>query len=315
MADTRGLNDVIMDSKIGKKGLFLDTLAQLPTDDLKSLKKRARSKWYTTAITSRLLYQNSALHKYYQSAYYCSHILKQEGKKITARYCNTRICHICNRIRTAKLMNGYVSQLQKLEPLQFVTLTVPNCNVTELSQTIDSLLKSFSNIIRVLRERRKIPVNGIRKLEVTYNHRENTYHPHIHTLVDAQVGDLIVSEWLKRYDKASFKAQDIRNADKNALNEIFKYSTKIVTKGKNKLEVFIPALDNIMIALRGRRCFQPFGIIKKIEEDIDGIESVEYDEIEPYDLIEWIWDDCDWIYGNKTLTGYVSPDIELTFIE
>jgi hypothetical protein len=304
-----------MASKIRKKGLPLDTLAQVPTNDLKCLKKRARSKWYTMAITGRLLYQDSILHKYYQSAYYCSHILKQEGKKITAHYCNTRICHVCNRIRTAKLMNGYISQLQKLEPLQFVTLTVPNCNVTELGVTIDSLLKSFSNIIRVIRERRKIQLNGIRKLEVTYNHVTNTYHPHIHVLVDSNVGDIIVTEWLKRYDSAKIQAQDVRNADKGALNEIFKYSTKIVTRGKNRLEVFIPALDNIMISLRGRRCFQPFGSIKKIEEDVNGIEAIEYEEIEPYDFIEWIWQECDWVAENKTLTGYVSPDIEISFIE
>ncbi len=304
-----------MNSKIAKKGFPLDTLAQLPTDDLKSLKKRARSKWYTMAITSRLLYQNSPLHKYYQSAFYCSHILKQEGKKITAHYCNTRICHICNRIRTAKLMNGYISQLQKLGSLQFVTLTIPNCSVTELAETIDLILKSFSNIIRVIRERRKIRVSGIRKLEITYNYITNTYHPHIHVLVDSDVGDVIVTEWLKRFEKARVQAQDIRNADKNALNEIFKYSTKIVTKSKNRLEVFIPALDNIMISLRGRRCFQPFGSIKKIEEDVIGIESVEYEEIEPYDFIEWIWDECDWRAENKTLTGYISPDIEITYIE
>ena len=315
LADSEGLNTINMDPKVGKKGIPLDTLAQLPTDDLKSLKKRARSKWYTTAISGRLLYLDSPLHKYYQSAFYCSHILKQEGKKVTAHYCNTRICHICNRIRTAKLMNGYVSQLQKLGSLQFVTLTVPNCSVTELDDTIDSLLKSFSNILRVIRERRKISINGIRKLEVTYNYVTNTYHPHIHVLVDGGSGEIIVTEWLKRYDTASEKAQDCRNADAKGLNEIFKYTTKIVTKSNKKIEIYIPALDSIMLALRGRRCFQPFGSIKKVEEDITGIESVEYDEIEAYDLIEWIWDECDWVADNRTLTGYISPDVEFEFIE
>lgn len=215
-------------------------------------------------------------------------------------------------------MNGYVSQLQKLGELEFVTLTVPNCYVTQLSVTIDSLLRSFSNIIRVVRERRKIPVNGIRKLEVTYNEVTDTFHPHIHVLVDSGVGELIVTEWLNRYVTAKRVAQDVRPADNDSLNEIFKYSTKIVTKSKkqrNTLDVYIPALDSIMVALRGRRCFQPFGAIKKVEEDVTGVEAEEYADIEYYDFIEWIWEDCDWVAGNKTLTGYVSPDIEINFIE
>jgi hypothetical protein len=301
--------------KVAKNSVPLDTLGQLPTDDLKNLKKRARSKWYTMAITGRLLYLNSPLHKYYQSAYYCSHILKQEGKKVTARYCDTRVCHICNRIRTAKMIKGYVTQLASLEDLEFVTLTVPNCYVTGLGFTIDSLLKSFSNIVRVLRERRKIAVNGIRKLEITYNTVTDTYHPHIHLLVDGGVGNLIVTEWLNRYGDARLEAQDVRNADRGALNEIFKYTTKIVTKSKNRIDVFIPALDSIMIALKGRRCFQPFGKIKKVEEDISGIDSVEYEDIQPYDFVEWIWDECDWTNDGKTLTGYVCPNVDFNFVE
>ena len=304
-----------MTPKIGKKGVPLDTLGQLPTDDLKNLQKRARSKWYTTAISGRLLYLNSELHKYYQSAFYCSHILKQESKKITTKYCDTRICHVCNRIRTAKLMNGYVQQLLALGSLQFVTLTVPNCYDTELHNTVDSIIKSFSNIVRVIRERKKIPVNGIRKLEITYNYHSNTYHPHIHVLVDRNAGDLIVTEWLKRYPNAKRKAQDIRNADKGSLNEMFKYTTKIVTKSKGKIDVYIPALDRILISLKGRRCFQHFGKIKKVEEEITDLESVEYEDIPEYEFIEWVWDDCDWVNGSKTLTGYISPDIQFNFVE
>lgn len=304
-----------MTSKVLKNTISLDTLGQLPTDDLNNLKKRARSKWYTQAVTGRLLYLESSLHKYYQSAYYCAHILKQEGKKVTAHYCGTRVCHICNRIRTAKLIKGYINQLLVLDGLQFVTLTVPNCNEDELKDTVESLLKSVSNIVRVIRERKKIKINGIRKIEITYNSIVDNYHPHIHLLVDCNVGDLIVTEWLKRYPNANLKAQDVSIADKGSLNEIFKYTTKIVSKSKGRIDIFIPALDKILLSLKGRRCFQPFGIIKKIDEDDTTLESVEYDDIEEYDYIEWIWSDCDWVNDSKTLTGYVSPDVEFNFVE
>jgi hypothetical protein len=212
-------------------------------------------------------------------------------------------------------MKGYVNQLMSLDGLQFVTLTVPNCKDDELNDTVDSLLKSFSNVIRVVRERKKLLVNGIRKLEITYNANANTYHPHIHILIDCNEGNLIVTEWLKRYPLAKISAQDVRDADKGSLNEIFKYTTKIVSKSKGKLEVYIPALDKILISLKGRRCFQPFGKIKKVDEEITDLESEEYDNIQEYDFIEWIWKECDWINGSKTLTGYVSPDIKFDFVE
>lgn len=305
-----------MSSKIQKNSIFLDTLAQLPTDSLNNLKKRARSKCFTQAVTGRLLYLNSPLHKYYQSAYYCAHILKQEGKKVTSHYCKTRVCHICNRISTAKLIKGYINQLMSLDGLQFVTLTIPNCNESELNVTVDSMLKSISNIVRVIRERKKIKINGIRKIEGTYNFIENTYHPHIHLLVDSNAGNLIVTEWLKRYPKAKLSAQNVRIADKNSLNELFKYTTKIISRTKvGVIDIYVPALDKIMLSLKGRRCFQPFGNIKKVDEDEINLESQEYDDIEEYDFIEWIWKDCDWVNGSKTLTGYIPPDIEINYFE
>jgi hypothetical protein len=305
----------IMETKIGKKPLPLDTLGQLPTDGLKTLKKRARSKWWTQAIVGRLLYLESPLHKYYQSAYFCSHILTQTGQKVTAKYCDSRICHVCNRIRTAKMMNGYVTQLQKLGALQFVTLTIPNCNGDDLNDSVSSIIKSFSNIVRVIRERKKIAFSGIRKLEITFNPRTGTFHPHVHALVDSDVGDLIVDEWLKRYPDAVRIAQDVTDADKDSLNELFKYTTKIVAgRNKNVFDVFIPAIDRIMIALRGRRSFQPFGNIKKVDEEIGDLDAVDYD-IPEYDFIEWVWKECDWVNNRKTLTGYVPPDIEFNFYE
>lgn len=213
-------------------------------------------------------------------------------------------------------MKGYISQLNALGELEFVTLTIPNCSVYELKSTVDDMLKSWSNLIRVMRERRKVNLSGIRKLEITYNAEKNTYHPHLHILVNKGVGKSIVYEWLSRYKKAKDIAQDCREADAKSLNELFKYTTKIIVSKKGKLEVYISPLDKIMQAMSGRRCFQPFGIIKKVDEDVDGVESVEYEDIPEYEFVKWEWDDCDWkSKGYGTLTGYVPPEIEFIFYE
>jgi hypothetical protein len=295
----------------------LDTLGQLPTKGLKTLKKRARSKWWTRAIVGRLLYVESPIHKTYQRAYYCSGVLTQEGQKITTKYCDSRICHICNRIRTAKLMNGYISQFEKLEDLEFTTLTIPNVKADILKETVTDILKTWADVVRVLRERKKINLSGIRKIEITYNSIYDTYHPHLHILSDSNVGDLLIAEWLKRFPNASIKAQNTKKAEQSALNEIFKYTTKIIARQKGITYIYIQALDVIMQALHGRRTFQPFGKIRKIEEDIEQLESIVYSDLPDYEFITWCWNGEDWENtAGEQLTGYKPPNgNDIDFIE
>lgn len=312
----------------------LDTLVQLGKSPLKTsdkasvknLQKRARSKWYTTAIAGAMIYLDSPLKKYYQRAYYCAHTLKQTGNKITTSYCNTRICHVCNRIRSAKMMNGYVNQFMELEGTEFVTLTVPNCSAEDLNATIDLLLKTWKQIADVLKKR-KLSANGIRKIETTYNIRENTFHPHLHILIDKGLGQMVVDEWMKRFPQCSIAAQKVLPADQNSLKEIFKYTTKIGIAKKGTIQICIPALDKIMIAMASRRSIQTFGKIKKVSEDVEELEAVEYDDLpvnEDKDasgnpmLIEWQWNECDWVRvgtAMSTLTGYVPPEIAFEFLE
>ena len=302
----------------------LDTLAQLPTKQKKggltTLQKRARSKWFTSQIVTPLILhtqyieKDEQFRKYFSNAFYCSHILTQRDKKVKTKYCNTRICNQCNRIRTAKLIKGYISQLQS-KNLFFVTLTVPNVFKDDLKSTISKMIKDCSNIIRVIRERKKIDVNGIRKIEVTYNEKTNMYHPHIHLLVDG-CENLIVQEWLKRNTLSLRKAQDIRSADKNSLNELFKYTTKIGlsknTKESNNIKIYVEPLYNIIKSLHKKRAIQPFGNIKKVSEEIDEeeLKGEEYKELPEYEFMEWIWEENDWVNEHsELLTNYKPPNI------
>lgn len=315
--------------KTGKKGGILDTLAQLAPPPLQNLQKRARSKWYTTAIVSRLKYlEETTLKKYYSHAWNCNQKIYQDGQKLTSRYCNTRVCHICTRIRTAKLMNGYVDQLMKLENIEFVTLTVPNCKADDLDLVVDKILKSIVRIIKNFREKKGIKVSGIRKLEITYNVFTDTYHPHLHLLVDKSVGNDIVDEWLKRMPDAKREGWDytkkkmvpiqvVQKADAGSLSEIFKYTTKIIVSKKNQMNVYLHPLNRILECLYKRRCFQPFGIVKMVSEDVDELEGKVYDDLEDNGggITEWVWKECDWVNEKRTLTGYVPPEIEFNFIE
>lgn len=314
-------------SKDTKNGVvyptLLDKLGQVPTKrgagGKETLKKRARSKWYTTAIVGGLLHLDSPLRKYYQSAWYCCHVITQREQKFTSKYCDTRVCHICNRIRTGKMINGYMKQIENLSAVDLLTLTIPNCKAEELQETINEMIRQSTLIIRVLRERRGIPINGIRKLEVTYNAEEDTYHPHFHLLID-KGGKEIISMWLKRYTDAREWAQDLRKADEGGLKELFKYTTKIqvgkLQKGKG-LKVYLPQIDIIMQSLKGKRTIQPFGNIKKVDEEVNSeLQAQWYTDLPAYEFVEWIWKECDWYSPilHNTLTGYVPPDIEIDLV-
>lgn len=304
----------------GDMGHALDTLAQLRKSDLKTLKKRAKAKFLSNSLVFKLVDVDSELKSSYWNTFHCSKVLAQEGQKITSTYCNNRWCMVCNRIRTAKLINGYYPVLQELNNKQFVTLTIPNCKGEVLQSSIEEMIKNFRRI-KDLARKYKLPIIGIRKLECTWNCHRNDFHPHFHLVIEGEEASrFVVKEWLKRYTGANIKAQDIRPATENSLLELFKYFTKLFpSKSKSKKGEFVTAeaLDLMFRAMKGRRVFQPFGIkkVKEINEDIDNLASQIIEDIEN-DFSYWIWQDdiADWerTTDNKGLTGYFPSDADLS---
>ena len=289
-------------------GGSLDTSA-LPR---KPLDKRAKSKYFTNKLAIALAERRGELEQYYRNAFYCNHILTQVGNKITGKYCKTRICNTCNRIRMANLIDGYSPVLEKYTDLQFVTLTIPNVSASELKPTISLMGKSFVKLIDRLRKRGIHP-NGLRKLEITYNASRKDFHPHYHLIVsNKDVAQTIVAEWIKHNPTADIKAQNIRVVTEGALKELFKYTAKVVTKINGKQVIIVDAVDTIIQALHKRRIIQPFGEIRKqIAEDIEDIDELQSDryDIPYYELMSWTWRGEDWVneYG-ECLTGYTASD-------
>lgn len=315
-----------MGTNLGQKidfgGSSLDKLGQLdhppPSNGVDNLRKRARSKWFTRKIVGSMLYLDSPMHKYYERTFYCGQIIRQQGNILTSTYCDSRLCNVCNRIRTAKMMNGYINQLSDLGNLEFVTITAGKTVDKDcLLQRIEEMNNAIVNIIRSFR-RKGIKISGIRKLEITYNSFTDKFHPHFHILVNGH-GEAIVNKWLERFKTASIDAQDVRPADKGSLNELFKYTTKILARKESEFTVYLSALDTIITTLKGKRCFQPFGCIRKVDERVDeNLEAVEYKDIPEYESIqEWHWRECDWqnVVTKETLTGYISPDVEFIFVK
>jgi hypothetical protein len=318
-----------------KSGFPLDKLEQLTRTPSKAntaghipvLQKRARAKYIGDTIKRKL----SALHSPFQATYYksclCASTLHQSGDKITSRYCGARWCIVCSRIRTAKAINGYHDQLKAFPKLYFLTLTIVSMRSHELRKMVKEMNAEWRQIINKsikVSGLKNVPFNGVRKLEVTYSLKRNDYHPHYHIICDnLECAEYVLARWMIRFPNNNIKAQNIREVtqidEDNTLKELFKYSTKfhstyIDETGKKCTGISAYHLDQIFRAIKGLRTYQPFGKVKKVAEDIKGIEAEVIEGIKKRKT-EWGWIDHDWwnIDDGDCLSFYEpsARDIEL----
>ena len=285
--------------------------------DEESLTRRARAKYFSYAVIFPLIDLDSPLQKSYWNTYHCCEILIREGEKITGSYCKNRWCTVCNRIRTAVLINTYKPVLDSWGDKWFVTLTIPNVPADKLRTAIADMEVEFRRIKDKFYKRhyRKQgdKLVGFRKLECTYNPERDDYHPHYHIIVRGEdVARGLLDEWLKRYPGARDIAQDVRPADNDSVMELFKYFTKLIVKvNRDDRQVYIEPLDMIFRAIRGKRTFQNFGFTAPKEVEKPDDEAMELaDEIEQEVIREsyqWHQDYHDWIgcQTGEVLTGYV----------
>lgn len=293
------VNSISVHKEVKSPHTLLDTLSQLRKVNLKaappegysakqiSLQKRSRRKAITHAIVSKLLDLKSPLHKSYKYAYKCNSAIFQEGDKLKTLYCNQRFCLVCNSIRTGKLINGYADEIRALDNPYFVTLSVKNVKAYKLKQTIEDMQEDFVRTKNKLLKR-GIKLKGLRKVEVTYNEITKEYHPHFHCIIEGcKPSFALVSDWIKRHpDQANYKGQDLRYADKETPNELFKYFTKMLTKSGQFLA---PEMDIVFRSMKGKRVFQPFGGIKKQCEDIEMNQTTVIDW-KPPTIESWVYD-------------------------
>jgi len=263
----------------------LDTLAQLPPTSLSTsygvaknaksqkrfnFQKKARSKYFSHGLVFKMVdIKSSPLIKSYWNTFHCCGVLEQKNEKLTGKYCGNRWCLTCNRVRTAKMINGYSQSINEMQRPYFVTLTVPNVKGKALRETIQEMTMAVRTIKKKL-FRMNVDITGIRKLECTFNDIRNDFHPHFHFLISGRIpAMLLVNAWLKEFSNADRKGQDYKRADGKAVKELFKYFTKLVVKTYDKKsgqavrkKVQVNALDTIFNAIKGMRVYQPMGIVK-----------------------------------------------------
>ena len=302
----------------------LDTLGQLDTNPVSccnskyckskqrdKYKRRALAKVINTAFIYDLIDLKNENQDKYWDTWHCSNRIDQDGRTLKSKYCGNRWCVICNRIRTAKAINHYKPEFEKMKDPQFVTLTQISCKESDLKDTIDFMIKDVGNIVRNGRSRYGLDIKALRSLECNYNEEKETYNPHFHILVDGEeVANFMKDKWVKqRKHLRDPKQQVIKTADENSFLELVKYCTKFIGKD-GKFNAY--ALDKIYIAMKGRRLLQPIGIKKHTPasiEEIEGIQSQEVDFLdEGFQSFTWDKESADWVSPD----GEVLADFEPT---
>lgn len=228
-----------------------------------------------------------------RAMYDCGDNVTFEGSKIvSANFCRQRLCPLCQRRKSLKTYSDFCKILSLLGDYSFLhlVLTVPNVKGDELSETLDYMNKCASRFFKV-KEVADAFCGVARVTEISYNKKNNDYHPHFHNLVAVKKSYFTSRKYLKydtlrflwsavwrfRYDNLKRLKDEkiymsnlldteklqifITKADANALPEIAKYAVKPLSFEASRKER-ARVLQTLFEALRGRRLIQTYGVIK-----------------------------------------------------
>lgn len=291
--------------------------------DKSSLEKKAKKKLITNKVVIELIHfankkQDHEMVISLWNTYHCSERLFLSNNKIHATYCRNRICTICNGIRKAEMINNYLPIVEKWPDPHFITLTAKSCPAKYLMSRMKNIKRAFHKIANRIKKRYQRGCGpkliAIKSLECNFNPAKRTYNPHFHILVPSkELAEILKREWLIIWTAkfTSKKAQEIRKVEDRGrdLIELIKYGSKILTepnpcrsarRGKISRNVYIAALYNILVAMRGLRLTDTYGfVLPRKRVKVNSITTNEYDELS-YDkeIMDWVNEDTGELLSN-----------------
>lgn len=122
--------------------------------------------------------------------------------------CRERLCPTCARILSTQHLKEAAKAIEyavcdmyeagEAVEIRFLTLTIRNTTLSDLREGIKTITEGFKRLMR--RKRFEKVVGYVRSVEITYNAKEKTYHPHIHAIIISTLGGFIphadlIGEW------------------------------------------------------------------------------------------------------------------------
>lgn len=216
-----------------------------------------------------------------------------DTKKLShAYFCKDRLCPMCNWRRSLKVFGQISRILQHTGDdyrYLFLTLTVRNVEGSALSDTITRMFKAWDKILHS-KFYKSCYLGAIRVLEVTYNQKADTYHPHLH--ITLAVGsdyfhkkyvsrDVWLNVWQDAYGDPLITQVDIRSIYKKAIGaNPFEYASAVAEMSKYAIKFHdLPSDECIFTltsALYHRRLITFSGVFfearkaMKLDDPVDG---------------------------------------------
>lgn len=165
-----------------------------------------------------------------------------------AEFCRDRLCPMCSWRKSlvtfsqlSDIMLRIDATTDGLVPI-FLTLTMRNCGSSDLADCISRELRAWSRMVTSKHRRKpwRIAVGWFRALEITYNKKDGTWHPHIHAILLVEPDyfenpDKYIDqrEWEAEWQwalgvdyKPRVDVRTIKGSQAKAIAEVAKYTVK-----------------------------------------------------------------------------------------
>ena len=236
----------------------------------------------------------------------CSYFMKfyanvtlEKRKLMMANSCNNRFCPMCAYRKARKDGLKHMIMMKKLKidkkySFIFLTLTAPSVTGENLRKEVIDYAAAFQKLAK-LKEFQNMNVGYIRKLEITYNSKKDTYHPHYHVLICVDKNYfkdkkyIKQSKWLEMWQLAkrdnNISVVDVRRVkdseEDNVYLEISKYTAKDSDYINNK-----KTFDVFYDALKGRQVITYNKIFKDLAKKYD---TGELDYLKEIDETKYVY--------------------------
>lgn len=219
-----------------------------------------------------------------------------EGKKKlkTANFCRVRLCPMCQWRRSLKMFSqvkkitNKILENDKSTRFIFGTFTIKNTDAENLEACINILNKKFKYLVdqkKTFAPAKKLKQNllgYLKAVEVTYNSKDKTYHPHLHvifavrnTFFSSSKYYMSKKEWISLWQQAlgvDYKPQTdiraIKSGTAKAVAEVAKYPVKTAPILKLDDDEAVEVLKTLTFCLHKKRFVSYGGIFKTIKQEL-----------------------------------------------
>ena len=219
-----------------------------------------------------------------------------EGKKKlkSANFCRLRLCPMCQWRRSLKMfgqvqtITDKILERDKSTRFLFATFTVKNVDAENLETCINILNNKFLYLVsrnKTFAPAKKLKQNllgYLKAVEVTYNTKDKTYHPHLHvifavksTFFKNKQNYMTKKEWIELWQQAlgvDYKPQTdiraIKSGTAKAVAEVAKYPVKTAPILSLPDDEAVEVLKTLTLSLHKKRFVAYGGIFKTIKQEL-----------------------------------------------